>query len=438
MMIPNVFAGLAGTVRATHDKKFATHRSTKKDRLTVAELSHDDKFAIKSLLNSAYTMPLFSKDKFPALHPLSNEAGIMRINLRARDDEHSDQDSDQEKIDDDKQKDAGDDKSTKSHDDNEDKENDENDEKKEKEDDKEKEKEKEKEKKKDEEDSEDDHKGDKKNVEEQEDQDPKDSNDTNAGSHGNKSDSENSQVHDEAGKSTAVNDKINTGDQAVDAHTDSDTKPNSPNQAQPNNLNAAPTVAAPDNVGSQDKNLENLNSESQNLANANPRPNLPSPQGNSPTSILQAPKEPFEPANSSPHIPNFESSRMIEAGVNQLPPNNGASANVNVPSITAKSSNNGINPTIIKIAASAGGSLILLVIIIYTVRCLFRKRRIGKAESPPPSPLIDRNLNLVTSTNSSFRTDNDYNSGKRDNFYPFREEERLREKDMKESYGIVV
>lgn len=119
MMIPNVFAGLAGTVRATHDKKFATHRSTKKDRLTVAELSHDDKFAIKSLLNvnslefirrklkcvqSAYTMPLFSKDKFPALHPLSNEAGIMRINLRARDDEHSDQDSDQEKIDDDKQK----------------------------------------------------------------------------------------------------------------------------------------------------------------------------------------------------------------------------------------------------------------------------------------------------------------------------------------------
>lgn len=62
----------------------------------------------------------------------------------------------------------------------------------------------------------------------------------------------------------------------------------------------------------------------------------------------------------------------------------------------------------------------------------------GKAESPPPSLLLDGDMGDVQRGIPNNMTYNRSLNDTSSNFHPFHEEERLREQDMKITYGRIV
>ncbi|KHJ34894.1 hypothetical protein EV44_g6461 [Erysiphe necator] len=115
-----------------------------------------------------------------------------------------------------------------------------------------------------------------------------------------------------------------------------------------------------------------------------------------------------------------------------------ASLGSEVPKISAKqSSNDSSHADVVKLIASIFGALLLLTIVVYIIRLCLRYRRIGKAESPPPSPLINRMDSMPRGAHNYSTLDRGMNNNY-NNFYPFHEEERLRTIDMNKTYGRVI
>ncbi|POS86851.1 hypothetical protein EPUL_001764 [Erysiphe pulchra] len=115
-----------------------------------------------------------------------------------------------------------------------------------------------------------------------------------------------------------------------------------------------------------------------------------------------------------------------------------ASLDSEIPKISAKqSTNDNSHSDVVKWIFSIFGILLFLTIIIYFIRLLLRHRRLGKAESPPPSPLINRMEPMPRGFSNNTTFDRDFNNNS-NNFYPFHEEERLRTMEMNKTYGRVI